>query len=555
MDDICIGAEYAGKENNATPAVLRALGRLGESGGGVLRFEKGEYHFFEAGAAQRFFAVSNNSTGLKKIVFFLDGLSGVTVDGNGSVFVFHELAFPVVIEKCRHVTLKNIIFDRAFYPQAILEVAEVRQDGFRLRIDPQKNPYRVRDGALLFDREWGCYSGLEKIFSLHATGDRFHVQYLITGDCAESSEHLPATFVRADAEETADGVFFRYRNENRYALEYAEGDVITSILDGRRDIDVVLIDRSGDVTLSDITVRRGVGMGVIGQLSRDLEIDGFSTDCDFHGEYSSLTADALHFVHCSGRLNIHGCRIEKTSDDAVNVHGMYTVVEQTGAGTIRARIMHREQQGFLPYEKGDRLELLDPDTYRTVSEFYAEDAGFEDDRGEHVKIQGRFTQGAAGVRPGCLVEIPDKMPELHLYGNVFNLFPHLRVSGAGRMLIEDNRFSNCGAALLAQDNAKYWYESGRIKNLVFRRNRMDGCNRLMGENFIFVGVDGRAPETCPKIHDRVEISGNRFINIKKRAIFAYAVRHLVLKDNLYENRTEELIVVDGKVQKSENSAD
>ena len=56
-------------QENATPAVVCALQRLKEAGGGELHFEQGEYHFYKSGCEKRFLAVSNNSACDKYIAF------------------------------------------------------------------------------------------------------------------------------------------------------------------------------------------------------------------------------------------------------------------------------------------------------------------------------------------------------------------------------------------------------------------------------------------------------------------------------------------------------
>ena len=54
-------------QKNTTPKVVEALGKLKDSGGGELYFEKGEYHFFKDGAIERFVAVSNNRSGMNPV--------------------------------------------------------------------------------------------------------------------------------------------------------------------------------------------------------------------------------------------------------------------------------------------------------------------------------------------------------------------------------------------------------------------------------------------------------------------------------------------------------
>lgn len=77
----------------------------------------------------------------------------------------------------------------------------------------------------------------------------------------------------------------------------------------------------------------------------------------------------------------------------------------------------------------------------------------------------------------------------------------------------------CGcSALTATIWLQYWFESGRVRDLVFRRNRMKDCNALGGSAFIRVSVSGFRDAETPKIHGRVEISDNTFHGVTNAAI-------------------------------------
>ena len=154
--------------------------------------------------------------------------------------------------------------------------------------------------------------------------------------------------------------------------------------------------------------------------------------------------------------------------------------------------------------------------------------------GTELVIKGHFNYGADRIQAGFWVENPDRMPDLHLHHNRFYNFPHLRISGGGEMLVEENHISNCNAALLCLDLARYWYESGRVRHLVFKNNILDNCNGRGGSEFIHIGIDGVAPEDAPKIHEKIEITGNCFTNIKQYAVGASGVKELTIRDNTFD---------------------
>ncbi|MBQ9150846.1 MAG: hypothetical protein IJX72_01245, partial [Clostridia bacterium] len=159
---ITVSRVYAGKENNATPAVIGALASLREAEGGTLLFERGEYHFHTEGAEKRQLAVCNNAMGIRQVVFSLRDMDGITVNGNGSRFVIHGKVFPFACECCKNLTVQNIYFDRGISPHVQMRVQNINTHGFELAIDRASSPFRVEHGSLIFPREWGEFSGRER---------------------------------------------------------------------------------------------------------------------------------------------------------------------------------------------------------------------------------------------------------------------------------------------------------------------------------------------------------------------------------------------------------
>ena len=528
--------------SNATPEVVHALAAIKAAGGGELHFETGEYHFYKEGTKNEFYAISNNSANVKAMVFPIIDMENITVDGHGSAFVFHEVVFPFMISRSKNVTLRNMTVDLGMSPLVFFKLHGISEDGFYMDIDRKASPFFVENGSVFFERESGIWSGARHIISLHAIG-RHRVQYLATGDCClQKLDHLPAKLMKCDVTEAPDGIYVKYRPDTPSRCGYGE-EMLSAIIDGGRSVDVICLDRSENITVTNVAVARGIGMGIIGQLSRNILIDGFSTNTERRKKgHQSLTADALHFVNCDGKLEIKNCVISDTLDDAINVHGMYTSLAKAEQDTLYATVMHREQHHFNPYREGDRLVLIDPQSYEIKAEFMVTSARIDAESGERVTVKGRFTYGYEEVNEGFLIENPDRMPHLHLHHNHFDTFPHNRVSGAGEILIEDNVFSNCHAALLCFDLAKYWYESGRVKHLVYRNNILDNCDVIGNGAFLQIGIPGISEELTPKIHGRIEIIGNRFSRIACQAVRASGVRELILENNVFDTEREDIIV-------------
>ncbi|RYD46230.1 MAG: hypothetical protein EOP83_29980, partial [Verrucomicrobiaceae bacterium] len=97
-----------------SPALRKALGALREAPGSTLKLAKGDYHFHATGALRRHFHISNHDqpTWQPTAIPLVD-LRNVTIDGQGSTFIFHGLVQPVLIMDSERVTLRGIGIDYA----------------------------------------------------------------------------------------------------------------------------------------------------------------------------------------------------------------------------------------------------------------------------------------------------------------------------------------------------------------------------------------------------------------------------------------------------------
>ena len=119
--------DYAHLNENGdwTLALLTALKDAKKEKNSVLHLGGGVLDFYKKHTMQKFYYISNNTYGVKNIVFPLIGFDGLTVDGGGAELLFHGTVLPFVIDSSKNITLKNFSVD---YPHPI-----------RARISPTLN--------------------------------------------------------------------------------------------------------------------------------------------------------------------------------------------------------------------------------------------------------------------------------------------------------------------------------------------------------------------------------------------------------------------------------
>ena len=535
---IVIGNKFAGAGTNATPAVVKALEE--SAAGDEICFEPAEYHFYAAGARASFFRACYQSGGekrLKRVAFPVYGKKDLTLNGQGARFVFHDGVYPFALVNSEQVTLKNFSCDTFLPPVAVATVESADDDRFVLRFN-EAAP-RVRDdgrGHFIVERETGEYNSAKMRFSVHSL-DRLKIRYLYAGNSNVSREGLPAGYFSTDAEVDGKTAVFRYRADTNARSPYTVGERICLNLEESRERCLFFLDFCRNVTISDISVCHGAGMGVMALVCRDLTVERFRYDAERYADGISTTADVFHLINCTGLAAIRECDFGNSLDDILNLHGNYTVTDAWDGEWLTVAYGHRAHRGFDPYRAGDRVRWIDPETSEILAEGTVRKRATCVGTGrERLRMPVRVEYGAERIAPGQLVELPEKMPDLLLENNRFYSFPHIRLSGGGTMRVLNNRFSDCACAIHVQDLWKYWYESGRVRSLEIVGNRFERCSLLnAGEHKADVRI-GEAGEPA-LLYRGIRIAENTFTGVLGLAVRAYGAE-VTTGGNFFNGRAE-----------------
>ena len=531
MKRITVPLSLSGIDNNASVFVVKALEEM-KHDGGELVFEKGEYHFYTDGTYVGDFVTSNSGSGVKHVAFPFVDAKNITVDGNGSLFVVHEGVFPFLMYRAENITVKNFTMDTFLLPYCEFDVVSKDNDGFEIKIDKNITPYKIEDGHVVFLREDKILTTADRKLSLHAVAVH-KVMYLFAGDSTASTENLPAQFMLTDAEDRGETIYFKYRDDNPSKCFYEIGEAMTINLEEKRERHCFFTGYSDGITIENATVRRGGGMGVLGMVTDNITVKGFKTDTSYHGNLFSLTADAMHFINCSGKLEITDCDISAFMDDVCNIHGTYNIVENLDGNNLFVRYGHEAHAGQCQYINGDILDIINNETLEKVAEARFVSCEIISEDKMKLRLELDFINGRENVKNGFFVENPGRMPEVLVKGNRLGKFPHFRISGAKKMVCEDNFMYDFQVAFYVCDLAVYWYESGRVRDLTIRNNVFDNTRKPDFGPFISVGVSGYNYDNAPAIHDVIKIENNRFLGVKSSAVIAGGLKTLKLTGNTY----------------------
>lgn len=508
------------------PAVFHALGNC--SADTVIRFEKGEYHFWPESAFEKYYYISNNRHGLKRVAFPIVGKKNLIIDGGGSAFIFHGEIIPFVVEGSENITLKNFSVDweRPFYSQGV-----IIESGFAsvtLKIDRVRYPYHFENEEMIFDGEGWSRGFSEGVFEIDSD----------TGGPAYLSGDAMGLGITKDlgAEAAGDGIV-------RFNKKFPQVPKVGNILllrHYRRCCPGIHLTLSKDTLLENVILHHAGGMGVIAQFCENVTLNACKVTPS-EGRNFSVTVDATHFVNCRGRITLKDCLFEGQLDDPCNVHGINTRVKEViGRQAVITELVHHEQHGVEIGFPGDRINICNNETLLN----YADNTITKVERidAQYSKITMKNDLPDT-LRPGHVLENMSWIPDFYVTGCTCrnNRARGYLISTPGKVVIENNRIASSGAAIKISGDANYWFESGAVRDVLIRSNEFGDCcygpkqwGRAVIDIDPEIGVLGKNLE-C--FHRNIRIEKNLFFTFDVGILFARSVDGILFTDNTIR-RTE-----------------
>jgi hypothetical protein len=518
--------------SDTTPAVRKALAECRRHCSHKLVFSKGRYDFWPEMAEDAYYFISNNDEGLKRVAFLLRAMQNLEIDGHGSIFVFHGFLNPFIIDGSKSITLKNLALDfaRTFHSEATI-LAE-RPEGLDVEFS-EAYPYRVENKLLIFTGG-GEKPPLETTTAAPET--LYPFSHLLEFDPAKRETAFMASDYWCANGLAVEELGGRRVRLLKQGLKGMPGNIMVF---GARDRKVpgITITDSQNTLLDQVRIYHCGGMGVIGQRSRNINLQHVQvTPKPASGRAVSVTADATHFVNCSGRIEMGHCLFECQMDDHSNLHGIYArVAERLDEKTVVVQLVHPQQFGFDFIKPGKHLELVHGPSMITFGESKVKSS---------ARINKEFTRIAFGKALPQELKAGDVVAETGSYAEVYihdcqmrgNRARGLLLNCRGKTVIENNLFHVPGAALLFEGDARFWFEQAGVRDCVIRSNTFDRCNYgVWGQAAIEVDAGIAETERSVSRYNRnILIEGNTFRVFDPRLVKVYSVDGLIFRNNTVE---------------------
>lgn len=549
------GADPGGGRDSAE-AIIKALDEAAELRAEypdrpiVVDFPRGEYQIYPDKAEKRELYMSNTSGENEKykdrtIGILVEDIDDITIEGNGSDFVFHGKMTTFAALRSENVTFQNFSVDFAVPTAIDLTVEKVEGNTATVHI-PECIGYQVVNNTVRWLSDKSPYTG--------------QYYWTETGWLGfDMLTQLDTGLVLRTFTKPFTGATIADAGDHRITLTYDSipGDIRVgncySIRQTARDNTGAFIWLSKNATLENLDVHYIHGFGLLAQTSDTLTF----RDVDFvaqtqMGRITTGYADCIQASGCKGLIEIADGYFANTHDDPINIHGTYQKVTAISEDRreVTVHYEHHETAGFPSFAAGDMVEFSGIETLNPVGDVYEVEEIISgptgDSSGDGIDLRTtviRFTRPVSEeiTVNDCVIENITYTPDVHIHDNIFKQIPTKCVltTTRGKIVIEDNIFESINrGALHMQGDAKGWYESGRITDLLIQNNVFYRCgvggNGLGGEPTIYFCPTNNEKLSEEPVHTNVRILNNTFYQSgKNEAIWAKSVSDLTIEGNRF----------------------
>lgn len=537
----------ANSSKNASPVLQKALAKIKaeykEGEKVILRFPEGRYEFHEKGAAVREYYISNHDqTNPKKVGIALEDMKNLTLDGQGSEFVFHGRMLPVSLLRSENCLLKNFSID--FENPHIAQVKIVEndpQDGIVFEPAPWVD-YRIAKDSIF--EAYGEGWTMRHSWGIAFDGDTKHLVYNTSGIGCPTKGASEVAPRRIHAPGWKDA-------------RLVPGTVV-AMRGWGRPTPGIFLSHDVNTTIENVKVHYAEGMGLLAQLCENITLEKFGVCLkgDADPRYFTTQADATHFSGCKGKIVSCNGLYEGMMDDAINVHGTYLkVVKRVDDRTLVGRYMHGQSWGFEWGCPGDEVQFIRSNTMELVGK-----------QNKIISIRPYDKEQTEGAREflitfqepvdqvineqsGFGIENLTWTPEVLFSGNVIrnNRARGSLFSTPRKTIVENNLFDHTsGAAILLCGDCNGWFETGACRHVIIRKNRfVNALTNLFQFTNAVISIYPEIPDLKGQqqyFHGGPEggivIEDNEFETFDAPILYAKSVDGLVFRNNTIKLNTE-----------------
>ncbi|PCI31562.1 MAG: alpha-1,3-galactosidase B [Flavobacteriaceae bacterium] len=492
-------------------------------------FPKGSYDFYpDSSYFRSYFETNTYDVNPKRLAILLEKKKNITIDAQGSDFIFHGHIQPFTLDNSENISIKNVNIDWDQPLTAESEVIEADSTHILIKIDTIQFPYTVHEKGLTFaaddwKSEWKLSGG-----SWLIEFNKEHIIPAFTGDHGTVNGDLKnVTYTEA-----GPGLVLIKGN-------YTKTPVVGNYLVMRhstRDHAGMFMFHSKNIKLENINVYHTSGLGILSQYCENIEMRKVNMIPNLNkNRYLSGHDDGLHFMGCKGEIIIDDCDAQGLMDDPINIHGTYVpVIQRVNDTTLKCSYAHDMSLGLIWAKNGDSIGFIDKKTMHTIGIGFISKFTKLDENNFMLEFQNKIPEVLSAEYS---LENISWTPNVTIT-NCFvgsNRARGYLISTPGKVIIENNIFETSGSAILIAGDANYWYESGSVKDITIKNNEFRSPCNSSSYQFCkaIISIYPEIPNADPlrPYHKNITIENNSFKPSDYPILYAKSVDGLKFNDN------------------------
>lgn len=295
----------------------------------------------------------------------------------------------------------------------------------------------------------------------------------------------------------------------------------------KRDNTSAVNTRCKDIVFRDCNFYSLPGMGIVSQFTQNITYERVNV-VPRPGTIRTCPAwaDCFHFSGCRGDILIDSCNFSGMQDDAINVHGTHMrIIEKTGPNQVLLRFMQPQTYGIAAFEPGDKVDFVNHGTLRSYASNTVAAIERKTDQDWLLTL----------AEPVADFGKDDVMDNVTWYPNItirnctvaMDSCRGFLITTRGKALVEGCTFTRTHmSAILVEDDAEGWFESGPIRDLTIRNNRFIQC----GNPVVWINPHNDNSDPALPVHVNIRIADNVFDG---GGVSAKSVKGLTVVDNRF----------------------
>jgi len=475
-------------------------------------FAPGRYDFFPAGALHKQLYITNTNDSPmepKAIALLFDSCRFVDVYAKGAVIMMRGKMIETFLDQSQNVSFFGIAYNYIRPTVSELKVTSLSSHYADLLVH-KDSKFSVKDSILTWEGENWRYS----------PGYYWQVLNPFTNEVLRLS--IPEDSVRyADIGHNSIRAYFKNNPGYKIGYTYQNRDIT-------RDCAGIFIRQCKNILLRNIHIYFMHGMGVVCQYSENIKLDHLQVKPQANsGRTCSAWADILHFAGCKGKIEVGHCYLSAANDDAINIHGIHLqIVEIRDPRKLVVRFMHDQTFGFPPVKTGDSIDFVRPQELVP----YASGAVHSVHEIDEKEFLITLSLPAPGVmHVGDVIENTTATPQAFIHDDTIARIPTrgILVTTRRKVVIQNNILNRTHmTGILINDDAAYWYESGVVRDVTIKHNKLNYCGEpaidIHPENIIY----GSKP-----VHSNITIKNNLFYLSEKNVFSAKSTVNINFTNN------------------------